>query len=208
MNDIEYRTIERFPGYKFGSDGSVWSNRNCAAPKRTKLTDEDVLNIRAEYDNNISPKDLANKYNVTCDNIYYIVKFKSRKNKKWKKLKPASLYYGHLYVTLNNGHKELVHRLILEAFDKPCPSNMECCHNDGNPKNNNISNLRWGTSKENTQDMIKHGNSLCKLTSKDVLEIRQKYSCGNINGRQLAKEYNVSPNTISNIINYKTWKYI
>lgn len=26
MSDVEYKTIDRFPGYRFGSDGSVWSS--------------------------------------------------------------------------------------------------------------------------------------------------------------------------------------
>jgi hypothetical protein len=45
-----------------------------------------------------------------------------------------------------------VHRLVLEAFIGPCPEGMECCHNDGNPKNNSIDNLRWDTHINNVKD--------------------------------------------------------
>lgn len=50
-----------------------------------------------------------------------------------------------------------VHRLVLETFIGPCPEGMECLHIDGNPENNDISNLRWGTHYENVQDAKRHG---------------------------------------------------
>lgn len=55
-------------------------------------------------------------------------------------------------------HRQLVHRLVLEAFVGECPDGMECCHNNGNPLDNRVENLRWGTSSDNTQDIIRHGN--------------------------------------------------
>lgn len=42
-----------------------------------------------------------------------------------------------------------VHRLILETFVGPCPPDMECRHLDGNPSNNKLENLKWGTAHEN-----------------------------------------------------------
>jgi len=51
----------------------------------------------------------------------------------------------------------LVHRLVIEAFVEPQPSNMECCHYDGNPANNHLTNLRWDTRSENRLDSVRHG---------------------------------------------------
>jgi hypothetical protein len=34
--NIEYRTIERFPAYRFGSDGSIWSDKNPNKPRKLK----------------------------------------------------------------------------------------------------------------------------------------------------------------------------
>jgi hypothetical protein len=51
-----------------------------------------------------------------------------------------------------------VHRLVLEAFVGPCPPGMEGCHNDGNPSNNALSNLRWDTPSANRYDTVRHGN--------------------------------------------------
>lgn len=49
-----------------------------------------------------------------------------------------------------------VHRLVLEAFVGPCPPGMQCRHLDGNSLNNRLSNLCWGTPKENLDDAVRH----------------------------------------------------
>lgn len=56
-------------------------------------------------------------------------------------------------------------------------------------------NCKWATRQEQNNNKRMH-----KLTKEKVREIRSKYSYGN--GRLLAKEYNVSPGVISEIINY------
>lgn len=50
-----------------------------------------------------------------------------------------------------------VHILVLSAFVGPCPDGMECCHKDGNSKNNFLVNLRWGTRSSNNFDRVLHG---------------------------------------------------
>lgn len=68
---------------------------------------------------------------------------------------------GYLKATLyrdGKGSQRLVHRLVLEAFVGPCPEGMEACHGDGDTTNNELSNLRWGTSSENNYDIVRHGN--------------------------------------------------
>ncbi len=49
-----------------------------------------------------------------------------------------------------------IHRSLLETFIGPCPEGMECRHLDGDPLNNNLGNLKWGTRYENMQDKIIH----------------------------------------------------
>lgn len=48
------------------------------------------------------------------------------------------------------------HRLVLEAFVGPCPEGMEACHNNGNPGDNRLENLRWDTRSSNSLDRLKH----------------------------------------------------
>lgn len=53
----------------------------------------------------------------------------------------------------------LVYRLVLEAFVGPCPRGMESRHyRNPSVTDCRLSNLRWGTHRENVSDMIKHGN--------------------------------------------------
>lgn len=64
-----------------------------------------------------------------------------------------------------------VHRLVLELFVGPCPEGMETCHWDGNPANNRLENLRWGTKKDNGADRKRHARHHARLTAADVLAI-------------------------------------
>jgi len=73
------------------------------------------------------------------------------------------LSHGYPNVTLHRDgirQTRIVHRLVLEAFVGPCPEGMEGCHNDGNPRNNRLDNLRWDTPLANNLDVIRHGNNL------------------------------------------------
>ena len=68
----------------------------------------------------------------------------------------------HHYVFLYDGYgkskKEYVHRLVLTTFvgTKKYPE-FECRHIDGNPDNNFLENLEWGSKSINQRDRIKHG---------------------------------------------------
>ena len=76
-------------------------------------------------------------------------------------LKPYSVGVGgHHSVTLTlDGFqkKYLVHRLVLIAFRGEPPVGMEGCHNNGDPADNRLENLRWDSHSGNMLDVIKHG---------------------------------------------------
>ena len=76
------------------------------------------------------------------------------------KLKPHK--DGYFAATLHrDGRRKnrMVHHLVLEAFVGPCPPGMECCHNNGDPSDNRVENLRWDTKKSNMQDIKRHGRN-------------------------------------------------
>ncbi|AIW03580.1 HNH endonuclease [Bacillus phage Moonbeam] len=50
--------------------------------------------------------------------------------------------------------------------------------------------------------------STAVLTAKQVKEIRRVYSIGILDCRQLSEMFNVSFQTIWNVVNYKTWKHV
>lgn len=63
-------------------------------------------------------------------------------------------------VTLCGGGKRrrwLVHVLVAAAFIGPKPEGTEIRHLDGNPHNNWVMNLAYGTHAENMQDVTGHG---------------------------------------------------
>lgn len=69
---------------------------------------------------------------------------------------------GHLHVILADGDRRKtarIHRLVAHAFIGPASSEMIVCHNDGDPQNNHVSNLRWDTHLSNSLDMVEHGRS-------------------------------------------------
>lgn len=69
---------------------------------------------------------------------------------------------GHLQVGLcRRGVSKSfhVHRLVAEAFiDRRMPGD-EVCHINGDPQDNSLSNLRWGTRQSNVDDMIRAGGA-------------------------------------------------
>lgn len=111
-----------------------------------------------------------------------------------------------------------VAHLVLEAFGGSRPEGMECCHCDGNSLNNNASNLRWGSPKENSNDKYQHGtvlwgsrNHRARLTEEQVIEIRRKYvrsSRYKTNSKELAAEYGVSIQLIGRIVRRERWRHI
>lgn len=53
-----------------------------------------------------------------------------------------------------------VHRLVLFAFQgEPKPGSDLGLHGDGDPSNNKLSNLRWGSHEDNEADKVAHGRN-------------------------------------------------
>jgi hypothetical protein len=117
---------------------------------------------------------------------------------------------GHRGVLLyRNGSTESwrakIHTLVLTAFVGPCPEGMECLHGDGNPANNRLDNLRWGTRSENQQDAVSHGShNRAVLTDDDIPKIWEEILAGDAD-RVIAKRWNVSATGISNIRTGQAW---
>ena len=132
-------------------------------------------------------------------------------------LKPGkSGNYGHLTVALwkqGSSKSWSVHRLVLSAFVGPCPQRQEVRHLDGNAGNNRLDNLKYGTSKENSADQVRHGtraegdkNGQRKLSSVEVKRVLTEYATGTYTLQQLADKYGVKLPTIHHIVRGRTWR--
>jgi len=135
-------------------------------------------------------------------------------------------HYGRpiaMVVTLKRDgrrHYERVHRLVLEAFVGPCPDGKEGCHDNGNPSNNGLNNLRWGTRDDNLEDMKRHGtrhpvphyrgeeSSVSKLTEAQVRRIRAIKVWPFGLQAQLARETGISATHVRRIRNGHGWEHI
>ncbi len=128
-----------------------------------------------------------------------IIKGKGRKGG-WKRLSSHQnkLGYHHVGLSLSGKVKSYgVHALVLMGFVGPRPFKYHACHKDGNPSNNNLSNLYWGTSQENALDRHTHGtmpkrekhhrSGMLQSKVKEVMELKGKMPI-----QQVAKEYGVS----------------
>jgi len=166
---VEYRDIKGFPGYRVGSDGSVWS----------------------------------------CKSI----NGKGPLSSEWKKLKPIKKANGYIVASLCCGKiKSLgVHCLVAQAFIGERPDGMYVYHCDGNPQNNRVSNLRYGTPKSNSLDRWAHGtmpagsqHHNATLTEEQVVRIRRLFRSG-IRRKDIASEMGVDRGTVNRVIRGHTY---
>jgi len=116
--------------------------------------------------------------------------------------------YIHLWLR-GKRRTRLVHQLVLEAFFGPKPSpDAETRHLDGDPTNNAIDNLAWGTHEENTADTRRLGRFRSKLTANQVREIRARYAAGGILQSELAAQYGTTRMNVSSIVCGQSWRHL
>jgi hypothetical protein len=122
---------------------------------------------------------------------------------------------GYLVVGLyRNGAKSItfhVHRIVLDAFVGPRPKKYECCHKNNVKTDNRLDNICWGTSSSNKKDYgtqcrgEDQGSS--RFTVQDIITIRN-FSDTEYSKADIARLFNAPHQTISKIINRRTWKHI
>lgn len=140
--------------------------------------------------------------------------------------------YGH-YSEKQNGKQinYYAHRLAFSLWPgNEFPIGLVVMHKCDNPSCCNPFHLSAGTQLENMADMrikgrsakgqkhwtaknpgaITKGSSIgtSKLTDEKVKEIRRIYETGSYSLSQVAKEYGVAFQTVSKIINRKSWRHV
>lgn len=128
---VEFRDLESlgFPGYGVSSNGVVWSCRR----------------------NNPRGRGLGRGSRGGIGD-------------KWKPLSPGGRTKkgrGHLQVSMVSKDGKIrsypVHIIVLLVFVGPRPEGMNGCHNNDNPFDNRLSNLRWDTVSANRKDAYRNG---------------------------------------------------
>lgn len=107
--------------------------------------------------------------------------------------------------------RRLVHALVLETFVGLCPVGMECCHGDGNPRNNRLDNLRWDTPTANQQDRKKHGtyyNQQNKLNETQARVVRRLLEARRIKRAEIARLFGVCEMTVYRVKCGETWRHL
>lgn len=107
-------------------------------------------------------------------------------------------------VIINTHHLTLLaHREV--SLDKPVGRHM-----DGNPQNNVLSNLEWGTYQDNSLDRRRHGTAyvggatkLKPSQAKEILELK-----GQITARELSSRFGIQAQTIRLIWRREAWVYL
>ena len=134
--------------------------------------------------------------------------------------KNSSDYYRVNLNLYGKSQSFFVHRLVALYFVDN-PYNYEFVnHKDGNKLNNRSDNLEWcsrsenerhawaiGLKNKNTVGTKGENHGMHKLSQKDVDYIRSvhKRYDKKFGTKPLALQFNVTPQTITNIVNYKNW---
>lgn len=136
----------------------------------------------------------------------------------WRTLVGYAGEYGHRRIRMHDGKghrvRARVHIVVLETFVGPRPDGAEACHNDGNPLNNSLENLRWDTHTGNMQDCVRHGRTLAgtknpkaKLTPEQVAQIKKRRASGEI-CRTIAADFGVCLDTVWLIGLGRIWRNV
>ena len=127
---------------------------------------------------------------------------------KGRVLKPLNHTCGYLAVGLGRRNQKLIHILVAEAFLGRRPSGLDVRHLDGNPRNNRVSNLVYGSRSENMRDVARYDKVVRGRISIDILRaVRQRLNRGEPCNK-IAEALNVSANVVYKIKSGRTFSYI
>lgn len=124
-------------------------------------------------------------------------------------LKPSNDEWGYPMVRIDRKTYK-IHRIVALVFLPDRPPNTEIRHLDGNPQNNIVSNLAYGSHSENVLDGYAYRGKIKakqKLSLSDVKAIKSELMCGSP-GRELAGKYNISEQTICDIKHNRIYAHV
>ncbi len=154
----------------------------------------------------------ANEYAITRNGRV----FSKATSRDWRELRPGKSGSRRQYLTvvLKGGIRWDIHRLIAHVFIGECPSGELVRHLDGNPSNNVVENLAYGTHKQNMSDAIIHGttcrgarNARSILDEPSVEAIRRLHATDMLTMTAIGALFDVSVEAVSQIIRGTRWDW-
>jgi hypothetical protein len=125
-----------------------------------------------------------------------------------KFLNPTKGNHGYLQIGSRKHGPILVHRLVVETFKGI--KTLHVLHKNNDKTDNRLSNLRYGTPKQNMQDKKAHGTywighklKRAKLNKRKVLALRAEE--GSMSKRALSRKYGISLDTCLKCLDRRTW---
>lgn len=101
-----------------------------------------------------------------------------------------------------------VHTLVLEAFVSPRPAGRYACHRNDERADNRLTNLKWGTPRENQEDARRNGKArVRKLTRQNVKQIRAMRRDG-FSVISIAVHFGVSSTHVYSVVTRRSWQHI
>lgn len=91
---------------------------------------------------------------------------------------------------------------VLLAWKGPRPAGMEACHENGDCTDDSQGNLRWGTSRSNKADMVRHktqprgeSHPKAKITDEQAASIVRRRSNGE-SLKSIAREFGITESAV------------
>lgn len=125
---------------------------------------------------------------------------------------------GYLVVSLcMDGYKRrhYVHSLVLTAFVGERPTSSDHTrHLDGNPANNRVENLKWGTPKENGEDKATHGSQKGtkhhrnRYSETQIRQAKALLDLGTMTLREVQAATGIPVTTLSQVKHGRQWAHL
>jgi hypothetical protein len=135
-----------------------------------------------------------------------------------RKITPKTGRSGYLKVCLFDENKKVhrfyIHKLVAETFLGERPEGAQIRHLNGNKTDNRVSNLAWGSAKDNAKDRDRHNttargerNGFSKRKESQIREIL-KLKKLNFSNIEIARKTSLSKDYISAVVCGKIWHHI
>ena len=129
----------------------------------------------------------------------------------WRGAVDACSYGRFSYYGINT----CAHRVAWELTNGMIANGKHIRHSCDNPSCVNPHHLQIGTHQDNMDDKVQRNrqargrkSNQSHLAEEDIKSMRKEWESQQLNHQELKQKYNVSSCTVSNVVNYKTWKHI